>query len=149
MTDCRTCKSNSGEERVSPGPVIYESEYWLVDHMYPVKLPGWLVIVSKRHIDYVHSLSTGEWTDFGHVAQYVGNRLRILTRCERLYVAFFAETAGFHLHAHLIPKPPNLPKEFKGPNIFRRFTTADEAESISKEETIEMSIQLRKLMLSE
>jgi hypothetical protein len=47
--ECLTCKSNSGEQRISPGPTIYEGEYWFVEHAYPVKRLGWLVIVLKRH----------------------------------------------------------------------------------------------------
>ena len=46
--ECLTCKSNSGEQRISPGPTIYEGQYWLVEHAYPVKRVGWIVIVLKR-----------------------------------------------------------------------------------------------------
>jgi hypothetical protein len=34
--ECWTCKSNTGEKRISPSPTIFEGEYWLVEHAYPV-----------------------------------------------------------------------------------------------------------------
>lgn len=46
---CFTCLSNSGEKRISPGATIYEGQYWLVEHAYPVRRTGWIVIVLKRH----------------------------------------------------------------------------------------------------
>lgn len=50
-TDCHTCRSLSGERRISPGPTIYEGRNWLIEHAYPTGLKGWLVIVLKRHAD--------------------------------------------------------------------------------------------------
>ncbi len=49
-TDSYTRRSLSGEQRISPGPTIYESRYWLVEHAYPCRMLGWLVIVLKRHV---------------------------------------------------------------------------------------------------
>ena len=55
--ECWTCKSNLGEKRISPGPTIYEGKYWLVEHAYPIKMIGWLVIVLKRHAEALHELT--------------------------------------------------------------------------------------------
>jgi diadenosine tetraphosphate (Ap4A) HIT family hydrolase len=55
--ECLTCESNTGEKRISPGPTIYEGNYWLVEHAYPVKTIGWLVIVLKRHAEALHELT--------------------------------------------------------------------------------------------
>ena len=47
--ECFTCQNISGIRRISPGPFVYEDQYWLVDHAYPTSLKGWLVILTKRH----------------------------------------------------------------------------------------------------
>ena len=52
--DCYTCRSISGEQRISPGPIIYEGRCWLIEHAYPTQLKGWLVIVLKRHNVHFH-----------------------------------------------------------------------------------------------
>ena len=49
--ECWSCPSLSGERRISPGPFIHDGRYWMVDHAYPTRLPGWLVLVLKRHAE--------------------------------------------------------------------------------------------------
>lgn len=61
-----SCRSISGEKRISPGPFIYEGTYWLVDHAYPTSHLGWLVIVLKRHAEALYELSREE---FGEMAE--------------------------------------------------------------------------------
>jgi hypothetical protein len=45
--DCYACLNVAGKMKISPGEVIYDGKYWIVDHAYPTKLLGWLVIVLK------------------------------------------------------------------------------------------------------
>ena len=49
--ECYSCRSISGTTRISPGPYIYKGQFWLVDHAYPTRLKGWLVLVLKRHAE--------------------------------------------------------------------------------------------------
>jgi len=63
MDLCKTCLSNSGEERVSPGPTIYKGDHWVVEHAYPTALEGWLVIATKRHVVALHELTPAEWQE--------------------------------------------------------------------------------------
>ena len=65
--ECWTCKSNTGEKRISPGPTIFEGEYWLVEHAYPVKTIGWLVIVLKRHAEALHELTPEEFAELAQI----------------------------------------------------------------------------------
>ena len=45
--------------------------------------------------------------------------LRAVMRCDKTYVALFAEAEGFeHLHVHVIPRQADLSPEFRGPRIF-------------------------------
>ena len=61
--ECWTCKSNIGEKRISPGPTIFEGQSWLVEHAYPVKTIGWIVIVLKRHAEALHELTIEEFIE--------------------------------------------------------------------------------------
>src|SRR5512135_1177493 len=65
--ECWTCRSNSGEQRISPGPTIFEGKYWFVEHAYPVKVLGWLVIVLKRHAEALHELAAEEFTELAQI----------------------------------------------------------------------------------
>ncbi len=117
--DCLTCKSISGARRISPGPTIYETEHWLVEHAYPCGMRGWLVLVLKRHAEALHELTDEEFRELGELQ---GRTARVLSRvlaCEKEYFMCLAEGEGFkHIHAHMVAKPHGLPAELRGTGIF-------------------------------
>lgn len=119
MEECLSCQSISGVKRISPGPTIHEGHYWLVEHAYPSKLKGWLVIVLKRHAEALHELELEELEELARLTHRVTRLLRQTLGCEKEYMMCIAEGQGFkHIHVHLVPKPPDLPPELKGPRIF-------------------------------
>lgn len=85
--ECRTCKSNTGEQRISPGPTIHEGEYWLVEHAYPVHRIGWLVIVLKRHVEALHELSHEEFLELAQIQARVIPLLHAELHSEKEYVS--------------------------------------------------------------
>jgi diadenosine tetraphosphate (Ap4A) HIT family hydrolase len=117
--ECFTCKSNSGKKRISPGPTIYEGDYWLVEHAYPSKLKGWLVIATKRHVEELHNLTKKEFVEFAEICEKTVKILYKELNCEKEYSMCFAELEHFnHIHFHIVPKPHDLPKELMGSKIF-------------------------------
>jgi diadenosine tetraphosphate (Ap4A) HIT family hydrolase len=125
--DCYSCKSTSGEKRISPGPTIYEGEYRLGDHAYPCGMVGWLVLVLKRHAEALHELSPEEFTELGKLLSQVAIILHQELGCEKEYIACFGEAAHFnHIHFHVVAKAHNLPDELRGPGIFRMLKVTDE-----------------------
>jgi diadenosine tetraphosphate (Ap4A) HIT family hydrolase len=78
--ECLSCRSISGEKRISPGPVIYEGTYWLVDHAYPTSHLGWLVIVLKRHAEALHELSREEFAELAEIQYKLAQVMRRDTR---------------------------------------------------------------------
>lgn len=117
--ECWTCKSNSGEKRISPGPTIYEGEYWLVEHAYPAKIIGWLVIVLKRHIEALHELTAEEFAEIGQIQSKLTRLLFEELHCEKEYISCFAEAEHFaHIHFHVFAKPHDFPDELKGGKSF-------------------------------
>src|SRR5579863_4715086 len=119
--ECLSCRSISGEKRISPGPVIYEGTYWLVDHAYPTSHLGWLVIVLKRHAEALHELSREEFAELAEIQYKLAQVMRQDTRVEKEYMMCFSEAAGFkHIHVHFVPRPESLPPRLTGPAIFKK-----------------------------
>jgi diadenosine tetraphosphate (Ap4A) HIT family hydrolase len=117
--ECWTCKSNSGEKRISPGPTIFEGKYWLVEHAYPVKVIGWIVIVLKRHAEALHELTAEEFAELGQIQARLIPLLHEELHCEKEYISCYAEMEHFrHIHIHVFARPFDLPEELKGGHSF-------------------------------
>jgi diadenosine tetraphosphate (Ap4A) HIT family hydrolase len=135
--ECWTCQSNSGEKRISPGPTIFEGKYWYVEHAYPVKTIGWLVIVLKRHAEALHELSTGEFTELAQIQDKLIHLLHAELHCEKEYVVCYAELEHFrHIHVHVFAKPHDLPQELRGGGSFALLKVSRE-EAVPPREIIE------------
>ena len=118
-TECWNCRSNIGRKRISPGPTLLEGKYSLVEHAYPVKTIGWLVIVLKRHADALHELTVEEFAELAHIQERVTKVLFEELQCEKEYMSCYAETQHFyHIHFHVFAKPATLPNELKGGKSF-------------------------------
>jgi len=117
--ECLTCSSISGEKRISPGPVILEGTYWMLEHAFPVLLKGWLVLVLKRHAEAFHELTNVEFVEFNVLLKKSVLLLRLVLGCKKEYIMHLAEGKGYkHVHIHIIARQNNLPKEFQGTKIF-------------------------------
>lgn len=132
--ECYTCRSNSGDKRISPGPTIFEGKYWLVEHAYPVKMIGWIVIVLKRHVEALHELSQEEFVELGEIQARVIPLLHQELRCEKEYVSCYAEMDGFrHVHVHVFARPHDWPADLKGGKSFALLKVSAQ-EAVSPEE---------------
>ncbi len=88
-------------------------------HAFGTSLPGWMVVMSRRHVIALDELTPGEAAGLGPLLRDLTAALRAVTRCDKTYVALFAEAEGFeHLHVHVIPRQADLSPEFRGPGIF-------------------------------
>jgi diadenosine tetraphosphate (Ap4A) HIT family hydrolase len=117
--ECWSCKSNTGERRISPGPTIHEGKHWLVEHAYPVKTIGWVVLVLRRHVEALHELTAEEFVELAQIQAKLIPLLHEELDCEKEYVSCYAETEHFyHIHFHLFAKPADLPNELKGGKSF-------------------------------
>jgi diadenosine tetraphosphate (Ap4A) HIT family hydrolase len=91
----------------------------MVEHAYPVKVKGWLVIVLKRHAEALHELTAAEFAELGRIQADVTRVLFEELACEKEYVACYAETEHFyHVHFHVFAKPATLPDALKGGRSF-------------------------------
>jgi diadenosine tetraphosphate (Ap4A) HIT family hydrolase len=90
-----------------------------VEHAYPVKILGWLVIVLKRHAEALHELTAAEFAELTQLQAKVIPLLHAELHCEKEYLSCYAEMEHFrHIHVHVFARPPNWPDELKGGHSF-------------------------------
>jgi diadenosine tetraphosphate (Ap4A) HIT family hydrolase len=90
-----------------------------VAHAFGTALPGWLVVVPRRHVTSLDELTPEEAADLGPLLSRVTAAMRSVLGCEKSYVALFAEAEGFaHVHFHVVPRQADLPADLRGPRIF-------------------------------
>ena len=96
-------------------------------------MPGWLVLVPRRHVTTIAELTDAEAAELGMWQVRVSRALHEVTGCAKTYVAQFSEAEGYsHVHFHLIPRRLDLAPELPGPRIFG-LLGASEAEAVSEE----------------
>ncbi len=128
---CLSCLGLAGIPRVSPGPPVYVGRHWQVEHAYPSKMVGWLVIVLRRHAIALHELSRDEFTELGTVLELAVRILHEKLGSAKEYAACYAEAKGFeHIHFHVVPVAHDMPEELMGAGSFEllRVSRADAAD---------------------
>ena len=115
--ECYSCRA----EAVGPPPRerAYLSTAWRVAHAFGTALPGWMVVIPRRHVTALDELTAAESAELGPILAGLTAALREVVGCAKTYVALFAEADGFaHVHFHVVPRMPGQPAELRGPRIF-------------------------------
>jgi diadenosine tetraphosphate (Ap4A) HIT family hydrolase len=100
---------------------------WRVAHAYNSTLPGWLVVIARRHVEALHELGPAEGAALGEVLYRTSTSLRTVLGCEKFYVMFFGEKEGHsHLHFHVVPRSADLPPDAQGPGVMMFINRADD-----------------------
>ena len=98
---------------------IYRTRFWDVVHSYNTALPGWMVLVARRHIEAIAELSEEESIELGRLITATSQALHEVTHCLKTYVIQFAEAAEHpHVHVHIVPRMADQPQDRRGPQIF-------------------------------
>jgi diadenosine tetraphosphate (Ap4A) HIT family hydrolase len=98
---------------------ILRTPSWDLVHSYNSSLPGWLVLVARRHIAAVHEMTGEEAAELGLLLQRASAALREVVGCPKTYVIQFAEAEGHaHVHFHVIPRMADQPEERRSVGIF-------------------------------
>jgi diadenosine tetraphosphate (Ap4A) HIT family hydrolase len=106
---------------------IYRTTFWDVVHSYNTSLPGWLVLVARRHIEAIAELTPAEAAELGLLLQRVSRALHATTGCLKTYVIQFAEAAEHpHVHVHIVPRMADHPPERRGPQVFAYLGVTDQ-----------------------
>jgi diadenosine tetraphosphate (Ap4A) HIT family hydrolase len=108
-------------------------------------LPGWLVVVSRRHVVALDELSVEETAGLGPLLRSLTSALRTVTGCAKTYVALFAEAEGYaHVHFHVVPRMADFTGDQRGPKSLHAFLGAQGAEAVPEEEMDRIATALRR-----
>lgn len=120
IMNCFVCDNNDRFEALPARERIAADTYWRVAHAVDTALPGWLVLVPRRHVTAVADLTDPEAAGLGTWQVRLSRALRAVTGCVKTYVVQFAEKQGFdHVHFHLVPRMSDLADDRRGPRVFQ------------------------------
>ena len=140
------CSNNLRVGGLPPRESIEVTEHWRVAHAYNSALPGWLVVMSRRHVAALHELEPFEASPLGGVLYRASTALRGVVECEKAYVMFFAEAEGHsHVHFHVVPRRRDLSQDALGPRVMT-FINRPEVEWLSPEEQDTLALLLAEQM---
>ncbi|MFG2573721.1 HIT family protein [Streptomyces sp. NPDC048481] len=139
-SDCYACRKEEEFGDLPPRERIAHDRHWRVAHALGTAVPGWLVLLPRRHVAAVHDLTDAEASTLGTWQVRLSRALRETTGCAKTYVVQFAEAEGFaHVHFHIVPRMADLPPEHRGPGVFEllrrpetEWVTADEADRTAR-----------------
>jgi diadenosine tetraphosphate (Ap4A) HIT family hydrolase len=121
MPECMSCalirRRDAGE--APDWDNILRTDHWDVVHNYDTALPGWLVLVARRHVGALAEMTEAEAVELGTLQRDVSRALAEVTGCAKTYVAQFAESPEHpHVHVHVIPRMADIAPEHLGPGVF-------------------------------
>jgi diadenosine tetraphosphate (Ap4A) HIT family hydrolase len=118
-TDCYSCARNAEFDQLPPRERVAADDLWRVAHAFDSALPGWLVLLPRRHVTTLAELSNAEADALGGWQVRLSRALGAVTGCTKTYIAQFAEAEGFaHVHFHVVPRQPDQAAELRGPRVF-------------------------------
>ena len=127
---------------------IRRTQFWDVVHCNATTIDGWLVMVTRRHIEAIDELTHAEALELGVLLYQVSIALKQVVKCARTYVVQFAEAEGHHhVHFHIIPRMANQPEERRGTKIFEYLRVSGE-EQVSEDRMNEIAVKVQRILLS-
>ncbi|MFD0585507.1 HIT family protein [Dactylosporangium darangshiense] len=119
VVNCLSCTNNELIDELPPRELVGADELWRASHAYDTALPGWLILVPRRHVTAIHDLTDEEAAALGSWQVRLSRALREVTGCAKTYIVQFAEQEGFaHVHFHVVPRMPDQPDDLRSYRIF-------------------------------
>ena len=150
MKTCKTCEliANRDAGTAPLWDCIYRTPLWDVVHSYNTSLPGWLVLVARRHIESLDELTDPEAVELGRLIRRTSFALKEVTGCIKTYVIQFAEAAEHpHVHFHIIPRMADQPDNRHSTQIFGYLGVSEE-ERVSQEAMNAIAVKVRERLLT-
>ncbi len=150
MDRCRTCELTARRD-AGDAPLwdaIHRTQYWDVVHSFNTSLPGWLVLVARRHMTAIDEMTDEEAAELGLLIRRVSLALKEITGCIKTYVIQFAEAVEHpHVHFHIVPRMADLPEDRRSTKIFE-YLGVPEEDRVGEDRMNELSAQVRRVLLS-
>jgi diadenosine tetraphosphate (Ap4A) HIT family hydrolase len=88
---CYVCHNNDQFDQLPPPRADRRRPHWRVAHAFNTTLPGWLILVPRRHVTTIAELSDDEAAALGTWQVRLSRALHEVTGCVKTYVIQFAE----------------------------------------------------------
>ena len=111
---CIACSIQSGKVK-NPG-TIAESKYFVAEQDYEFPIPGFVILVSKRHLQSIDEFSDDEQQDFIKFLCRLRFTMRKALYIKHIYVIQEEDTTTSHFHIWLFPRYQWMKDKF-GKNI--------------------------------
>jgi diadenosine tetraphosphate (Ap4A) HIT family hydrolase len=146
--DCFNCDQGGRLASLPPRDRVYVGDHWRIAHAWSA-LPGWLVLISRRHLLSLADLQPDEAAEMGQMLRAASAALHTMVGCAKTYVVLYAEVAGFeHLHLHVIPRMLDLDPAYRGGGIFQ-LLKRPEAEWVPADERDRLAVAISDRMQHE
>jgi diadenosine tetraphosphate (Ap4A) HIT family hydrolase len=133
--DCYACRNDARFDELPPRERIVADESWRVVHDFNSTLPGWLVLLPRRHVTSIAELTDAEAATLRLWQVRLSRALRAVTGCAKTYVMQLAEKEGFaHVHFHIVPRMPGQPADRRGPAVFGYLNPEDALPEAERDE---------------
>jgi diadenosine tetraphosphate (Ap4A) HIT family hydrolase len=145
MKTCKSCEliANRNAGTAPLWDCIYRTPLWDVAHCYETALPGWLVLIARRHIESLDELTDPEAVELGRLIHSTSSALKEITGCVKTYVLQFAESPQHpHVHFHIIPRMADQPEDRRSTQIFG-YLGVPEDERVSQEVMNAIALKVR------
>ncbi len=150
MKYCKACELIMRRD-INNAPLwdcIHCTPFWDIVHHNSTTLPGWLILVARRHIGAIDELTNEEAIELGILLRHVSLALKQTTGCLKTYVIQFAEMAEHqHVHFHIIPRMANQPENRRGTNVFE-YSGVSEEERVSEQIMDDIARRVQGILLS-
>ena len=148
MNPCKTCELVS-RRNAGDAPLwdrIRRTQFWDLVHSYNTALPGWLVLVARRHIEAIDELSDDEAIELGRLLRQASIALKEVTGCAKTYVMQFAEDPDHpHVHFHIVPRMEDLPEDRRSVRIIE-YLGVPEKERVPEETMNTIAAQIQGIL---
>lgn len=116
LEGCSICDQNKvAIKDAPPRERVQVTEHWRL-LVHKSGLPGWMLLVPRRHIGSLADMTKEETAELGPLLQQATAAMADALGAEKSYVMLFAE-AMKHAHFSLVPRMPDLPDERRGPAV--------------------------------
>ncbi|WCN81738.1 HIT family protein [Micromonospora sp. LH3U1] len=141
--DCFTCRNNERIGSLPPRELVAADDHWRIAHAFDSALPGWLILVPRRHVTAIADLTDAEAASLGTWQVRLSRALGAVTGCSKTYLVQFAEKEGFaHVHFHVVPRMPELPEDRRGPRVFA-YLGVPQDERVDEQQRDDIAVALR------
>lgn len=142
---CYSCDREAEGDDLPDREMVAADEHWRIAHATGTALPGWLVLMPRRHVTELADLTEAEAGGLGRWQLRLAAALRAEFGADKTYVAQFGEQPGFHLHFHVVPRPADLDEQLRGPRVFGLLGRTPETGELTEDERDRVARRLRAL----